>query len=311
MNLVIQTATVGPVGTVEPAYHQPRQRYATIAFIGPSISDSKKPFQCRSGDPDNRPCSGPGREVLANFAAAIDRNTKMMELVISHIMHDKHGTNIPSSTVQDSSQDSDDETGPMTKLRRSTRMFKARARPTTHKDADELHYWVSLISMNDVCRANALQDNVHKHVNRMMGRTRNDKIEPAPEEAIMKYKCTGKDEDGPSMDMFRADLSERCAEDSPWNIRLADIFVNDYTQKGHPFRQLKEVSDYFFTYLQSLQSTYWKMVTTTPSGKGTAHEEYSRRNRIQQRKKTVRLLRLLPSNHADTFDQITSGSNIN
>jgi hypothetical protein len=83
----------------------------------------------------------------------------------------------------------------------------------------------------------------------MMGRMRNDKIEPAPEEAVLKYKHTGKDEDGPSMDLFRTDFSERHPGNSLWNVRLAGIFLNNYTQKGHPFRNLKEVSDYFFTYL--------------------------------------------------------------
>jgi hypothetical protein len=234
-----------------------------------------------------------------------------MELLVGHIMHGKHGTTTPSSTVQDSNQDSDDETAPVTKPRKSTRIFRARARPTVHKDANELRYRVSLISRNEVCCINILQDSVRKHVNRMMGRTRSDKIEPAPEEAIIKYKRTGKDEDGPSMDLFRADFSERYPENSPWNIRLADIFVNDYTQKGHPFCQLKEVSDYFFTYLQSLQRTHGKVATTAPSGRGMGHEEHSRRSRIQQRKKTVRSSSALLFNHADTFDQITSGSNIN
>jgi hypothetical protein len=314
-------ATPRPVGPVKPVYHQPRQRYTVVAFTGQSVSESKKPFQHPSGDPDNNlgargaaqtslPCSGPCLDALANVSAAINRNTKMMELVVSHIVHGKHGaTSTQSSGVQDSIHDSDDET--MLVTRRSTRMFRARARPTVHKDANELQYRVSLISTNNACCLKLLQDNVRKHANRMMGRTRNDKIEPAPEEAVLKYKHTGKDEDGPSMDPFRADFSERHPGDSPWNIRLAEIFLNDYTQKGHPFRNLKEVSDYFFTYLQSLQRTHRKMATTAPSGTGTVHEEHSRRNRIHQRKKTVRALSPLRFNHADTFDQITSGSNIN
>jgi hypothetical protein len=141
---------------------------------------------------------------------------------------------------------------------------------------------------------NIPQSNVRKHVNSMMGRTHGEKIEPASEEAVLRYKRTGKDEDGPSIDIFRADFSEKCPQNSLWNIRLAEIFVNDYTQKGQPFRQLKELSDYFFTYLRTLKGTHRRMTTATLGG-GTAHEEYSRRSRILQRKKTVRSFVLICS----------------
>jgi hypothetical protein len=126
---------------------------------------------------------------------------------------------------------------------------------------------------------NIPQSNICKHVNSMMGRTHGKKIEPTPEEAVLRYKHTGKDEDGPSMDIFQANFSKKCSQNSLWNICLAEIFVNDYTQKGQPFCQLKELSNYFFTYLRTLKGTHWRMTTATLGG-GTAHEEYSRQSRI-------------------------------
>jgi len=117
----------------------------------------------------------------------------------------------------------------------------------------------------------------------MMGRTRSDKVEPAPEEMVLKYKDTGKNEDGPSVDLFRSDFSERFPENSPWNIRLAEIFANDYAKNGLPFGQLNNVTNYFLTYLRTLQTTWRKTATT-------AHEEDAKRNRIRKRKKSVRLL---------------------
>jgi hypothetical protein len=57
----------------------------------------------------------------------------------------------------------------------------------------------------------------------MMGRTHNDKAELAPKEAIIKYKSTGKEEDGPSKDRLQADFSEAHADKSPWNVHLADF----------------------------------------------------------------------------------------
>jgi hypothetical protein len=119
-------------------------------ITGQSVSESKKPFQHPSGDPDNNPgacgttqtslpCSGPCLNALANVSATINQNTKMMELVVNHIVHGKHGvTSMQSSGVQDSIHGSDDETTLVT--RRSTRMFRAHACPTVHKDANELQY---------------------------------------------------------------------------------------------------------------------------------------------------------------------------
>jgi hypothetical protein len=135
----------------------------------------------------------------------------------------------------------------------------------------------------------------------MMGRTGSDGVEAALEETILNYKRTGKDEDGPSLDLFRADLSGGRPEKSPWNIRLAEIFTDDYTKKKLPFRQLKEVTDFFLTYILSLQSAHRKMTRASTSGRGTVHESVSKNNRIRGRKKSVRLLNTLLYNYTDNL----------
>jgi len=142
-------------------------------------------------------------------------------------------------------------------------------------------------------------------MNKLIERNRSDKVEPAPNEAVLKYKCTGQDEDGPSVDAFQADFSKRLLEKSPWNIRLALIFATDYTKQGLPFNQLKDISDYFFRYLQTLQTAH-RMMARTGTSRGTAHKESSRHNRIQKQKKSMRLLNPLTYNHTDTLDQIIS-----
>jgi len=127
----------------------------------------------------------------------------------------------------------------------------------------------------------------------MMRRTRGTEVEPAPEAAVLYFKHTGKAEDGPSVDEFQPDFSEKCPEKSLWNHRLAEVFTNDYVQKGLPVNEVKEVSRYFMTYLRSLQGTHQKRSTAAPSGRGTVHDEVQRRQRIEERKKTVRSTPLL------------------
>lgn len=137
-----------------------------------------------------------------------------------------------------------------------------------------------------------------------MGRTRHsDKIDLAPKETVLKYKHTGKEEDGPSMDLFRPDFSEGLPENSLWNIRLAEIFANDYARNGLPFSQFRDVSKYFLAYLRTLKTAYGKMTTSATSGKGTVYEEASRYNRIRKRKISVRLLSHLLYNYTNMFDQ--------
>jgi hypothetical protein len=129
----------------------------------------------------------------------------------------------------------------------------------------------------------------------MLGRTRSaNKVEPAPKDPVLKYKWTGLTEDGPSTSLFLPDFSESKPENSPWNIRLAEVFVDDYTMNGLPSSDSKDISRYFLVYLRTLQSTRWKMTEIAASGKGTLFEEASKRNRIRKRKITVRLLSLLP-----------------
>jgi hypothetical protein len=124
----------------------------------------------------------------------------------------------------------------------------------------------------------------------MMGRTRNDHAEPAPKEAINKYKSTGKDEDGPSKDRFQADFSEARPGKSPWNIRLAEIFVDDYVQESGRVGQLgvKEISDYFLTYLGSLRANFRNRTTANSTGRGTVHDDALKRVRIDKRRISVR-----------------------
>ena len=63
----------------------------------------------------------------------------------------------------------------------------------------------------------------------MMGITRrNIEVEPTPEAAVLHFKQTEKVEDGPSVDRFQPDFSEKNPERSLWNHRLVDVFTNDY-----------------------------------------------------------------------------------
>ena len=156
-----------------------------------------------------------------------------------------------------------------------------------------------------------LQKAVRKHANTMMKRTITDKPEPANKEAIDKYKSTGNVEDGPSNDQFQPDFSETHAERSLWNIRLSEIFVNDYTQKRLPFVEVKDVAKYFLTYLQSLQTTYRKMIPATNITRGTAYEELSKRTRREKRKKNVRLSSLPFYVYVHTLSTTTSASSTN
>jgi hypothetical protein len=162
------------------------------------------------------------------------------------------------------------------------------AQHTSRKSTDEHEHRVSFISEADnVASTTVLQDAVRKHANKMMGRTRSDKAEPAPKEAIDKYKSTGKEEDGPSKDRFHTDFSKSCPEKSPWNIRLAEIFVDDYVQGDHPVGGVKDISAYFFTYLRSLRASYQNRTAANSTGRGTMHDDVSKCNRIDKCKRLV------------------------
>lgn len=134
-----------------------------------------------------------------------------------------------------------------------------------------------------------------------MGRTSSNEVEPAPEDAVLIYKRTGKDEDGPSMDRFQVDFSGGHPEKSPWNLCLAKIFANDYTKHGLPLCELKEVTKFFLTYIHSLQTTHRRVARTAASGRGRVSKGTSG-GRIREHKKSVRSLSPLLYNYTDTFD---------
>jgi hypothetical protein len=129
-------------------------------------------------------------------------------------------------------------------------------------------------------------------MNEMMGRPHRTStpLKPAPEQAVLKYNKTHDDEDGPSKDKFQVDLLTTPCTKSPWNLRLFEIFVGDYA-KGHSDDNMKDLSTYFMTYLQSLQINNHKM-TTTNEGR-TVYEVSSQHSRIEKCKKTVRLSQFL------------------
>ncbi|KAI0286327.1 hypothetical protein BC826DRAFT_918066, partial [Russula brevipes] len=88
-----------------------------------------------------------------------------------------------------------------------------------------------------------------------------------------------------------------------WNRRMADVFVDDYLQNGHPFGEVKHLHSYFMNYLQTLQSTRRKKNTTTASGI-TMYEQASQRTRVEKRKQTVRLTPLFSQLNALHYHNI-------
>ena len=98
-------------------------------------------------------------ELLSNISAAVDRNTKMTDLMANYIMHARPGatgeaTSSPtvqgatgeatsSSTVQESEDKSDEDVSEV-----KTRRFRARAKHPKRKDANELRLRVSRLSTN-------------------------------------------------------------------------------------------------------------------------------------------------------------------
>jgi len=240
----------------------------------------------------NQDSTGLSGDLLGRITDALDRNTKVLDLVTNHLIRGQHGATIqpiPSPVVQTPAKDADEAipTG------KPTKMFRRRARTVSRKNANELQHRVRLPSLSKkICYINILQKHVRAHANKMLGRTRGDKIETlrqVPNETAFKYKSTGKEEDGPSVDLFQPDFSERCPENSPWNIRMAEIFADDYIKKGLPFDQLRDLSNYFLTYLRTLKTTHRKMATD-PSGEGTVYERASKCSRIQSRKLSVRVV---------------------
>src|SRR6267142_1417392 len=118
----------------------------------------------------------------------------------------------------------------------------------------------------------------------MMGRNRSIEAEPTPEATVLHFKHAGKVKDGPSVDRFQPDFSEKHPERSLWNLCLVEVFTNNYVQKGLLVNKVKEVSWYFMTYLRSLQDMHQRKSTTASSGRLTVHDEVQRHQRIEERK---------------------------
>jgi len=82
-------------------------------------------------------------ELLSNISAAVDRNTKLTDLVADYIMHTHRGATgeaaaTSSSNVQESEDKSDEDVSEV-----KTRRFRARAKLPKRKDANELRLRVS------------------------------------------------------------------------------------------------------------------------------------------------------------------------
>jgi hypothetical protein len=82
-------------------------------------------------------------QCLAKISEAIDRNTALMELLVSQTMHAQPGATgaaMPSSTPQEPSNET-----ALLRLPKNVGRFKSPAQPTSHKGTDELSFRVSLI----------------------------------------------------------------------------------------------------------------------------------------------------------------------
>ena len=100
-----------------------------------------------TSDQDHSPLIRQCLEVLTSISAAVNRNSKQMDLMANYIMYGRPGLTgetKPSPAVQESEDESD---GSMSKVK--TRRFRARAaKKPKHKDASELRLRVSRISIN-------------------------------------------------------------------------------------------------------------------------------------------------------------------
>src|SRR6267154_2115749 len=166
---------------------------------------------------------------MAKISDKVDLTNKMMESLVNHMMHPQ-----PRATTSSSSQDPD--------LNDTACRFRVPVRPAistpVEKNAkkDVLNMRVSGFHIINLIllQQHLLQMAVRKHANTMMRRTQNDTPEPAHKEAINKYKSTRNVEDRPSKDRFLPDFSKTHLEKSLWNIRLLEIFENDYVQEHLP-----------------------------------------------------------------------------
>ena len=89
----------------------------------------------------NLSCAGLCQEHFSMISAAIERNTKLVELVASQVVHPQRTTATMSARGGDLCLD---ESTPIP--RRKGCKFRAPAKKTIHKEDDELHAWVCFIS---------------------------------------------------------------------------------------------------------------------------------------------------------------------
>ncbi|KAH9000592.1 hypothetical protein EDB86DRAFT_522388 [Lactarius hatsudake] len=202
-------------------------------------------------------------ERLDRLTVSIDRQGKLLESLLHHTVTRPGGTS-PSSNPRGSESTEATVTGKKRGLE-----FRVPTCRRRGKAADELN-----------CRAV-----VRRHVNGLMGRKSTDAPpEPASTEAVLNYKSTLNEEDGPSMEHFQADFSEKSPENSAWNRRLCELFVDDYAKQGLPFTTVTKLPVFFMTYLETLQTANRKMAATAEQAR--AYKKASQRNRIEKRKKT-------------------------
>jgi hypothetical protein len=122
------------------------ENQASRNIFQPPSDDVNNNLGARMSDQDNSLLMRQCLELLANVSAAVDRNTKIMDLVANHIMHGRPGATgetVSSSAVQESDDGSDENVSEV-----KTRRFRAHAKRPKHKDASELRLRVSRISTN-------------------------------------------------------------------------------------------------------------------------------------------------------------------
>ena len=109
-------------------------------------------FGASSSDQDHSPLTRQCLELLTGISAAVDRNTKMIDLLANHIVMNGRpgasratGGTTSSSAAQESEDESDENVSEA-----KTRRFRARAKRPKHKDANELRLRVSRFQQIDL-----------------------------------------------------------------------------------------------------------------------------------------------------------------
>ena len=134
-----------------------------------------------------------------------------------------------------------------------------------------------------------------------MGRTYGIEVEPTPEVAVLHFKQTEKAKDGPSVDEFQPNFSEKHTGRSLWNLHLVEVFTNDYVQKGLLVNKVKEVSQFFLEPLTSLQARHQRKSRTAASGRGMVYDDFQRCQRVEKCKKNYKINPFCTCNYTDTL----------